>query len=172
MTCDLCTKNEATVHLTEIINDQSRELHLCESCAKEKGTAAGQQFGLGELLAGLAEFGPKLEAEAKLKPVCPKCGMTYDDFRKTGRLGCGTCYEAFRKFLAPLLKRIHGSTKHEGRQPIFMKAKTAAASKEDVNTLKERLKAAVTAESFEEAIHLRDQIRALEIKPKKKKSGK
>ena len=170
MTCDLCSKNEATVHLTEIINDQTRELHLCEQCAKEKGSAAAQDFGLGDLLAGLADFGPKTEEGTKTKLVCPKCGCTYDDFRKSGRLGCGTCYETFRRFLAPLLKRIHGSAKHEGKMPtVAVSAPSAVVEgKEDLEVLKERLKAAVASESFEEAIQLRDKIRVLESKLKKK----
>jgi len=141
----------------------------------EKGSAAAQDFGLGELLAGLVDFGPKVEEGTKPKPVCPTCGMTYDDFRKIGRLGCGTCYRTFRKFLGPLLKRIHGSTRHEGKSPAAAMTPPPALDleKEDLDVLKERLKTAVTSESFEEAIRLRDQIRALETKPKpKKKSGR
>jgi hypothetical protein len=53
MTCDLCSKNEATVHLSEVINDQTRELHLCEACAREKGAeAAGLFSASGEQLLG------------------------------------------------------------------------------------------------------------------------
>ena len=36
MVCDVCAVNQATVHLTEIIDEQMTELHLCESCAKSK----------------------------------------------------------------------------------------------------------------------------------------
>ncbi len=169
MTCDLCGKNEATVHLTEMIDDQTRELHLCEPCAREKGAAAASPFGLAELLAGLADFGAKLEGETRPKPTCPRCKMTYDDFRKTGRLGCGECYETFHRFLGPLLKRIHGSTQHVGRGPSET-APQKAPAEEDLPRLKERLKAAVASEEFEEAAHLRDRIRALESK-KKERTG-
>jgi len=30
MLCDVCVKNAATVHLTEIIDESMTELHLCE----------------------------------------------------------------------------------------------------------------------------------------------
>ncbi|HUW57720.1 MAG TPA: hypothetical protein VMZ92_13860 [Planctomycetota bacterium] len=35
--CQICKKNVATVHLTEIIKDKKREIHLCEGCARKKG---------------------------------------------------------------------------------------------------------------------------------------
>lgn len=173
MTCDLCGKNKAAVHLTEIVNGQKRELHLCEFCAKEKGVEASAQFptplfgaGLPELLAGLSDFGVKLEAGEKAKLVCSQCGMTYEDFRKSGRLGCSNCYKAFERFLAPLLKRIHGAAQHVGKTPM-MAAPKKAAGKASLMQLKERLKTAVAQEDFEEAVRLRDQIRMLEKKPRK-----
>ena len=169
MTCDLCGKNDAAVHLTEMINDETRELHLCESCAREKGAQTAQQFGLAELLAGLADFGAKPESGGPARPkvTCPQCGMTYEDFRKSGRLGCGGCYEAFHRYLAPLLKRIHGSTQHVGREPAAAAPQAAEPAKDDLDRLKQSLKEAIAAEAFEEAVRLRDRIRALEKKEKR-----
>lgn len=169
MVCDLCGKNEATVHLTEQFNDQMRELHLCEMCAHEKGQAALEQFGLSDLLAGLADFGLTPEGRKTAQKVaCPQCGMTYEDFRKIGRLGCGHCYQSFERYLSPLLKKIHGSTHHVGRVP------TQAAqvpSHDHLEVLRSRLKAAIAAEAFEEAARLRDQIRALEKQHREKQGG-
>ncbi len=174
MTCDLCGEKEATVHFTEIIDDQTRELHLCEACAQEKGALSAQHFGLADLLAGLADFGTKLEGAPPPKTKCPGCGMTYEDFRKSGRLGCGRCYEAFRQSLAPLLKRIHGSTQHMGKAPpeeaAPVKGKVPKES-EDLAALKERLRQAVAQEAFEEAARLRDRIRAMESRKKSKGSS-
>ena len=180
MTCDLCSKNEATVHLTEVVNDQTRELHLCESCAREKGQETQQYFtgGLAELLAGLSDLGTKLPGGAAVQGItCPKCGLTYEDFKKVGRLGCDECYDAFHRVLGPLLKRIHGSTQYLGKLPPAPATKpkpaapaAAAATAEpkpDLAQLKEQLKAAVAAESFEEAVRLRDKIRILEGKQKR-----
>lgn len=53
MNCNLCGLNEATIHLTEIVNDQMIEIHLCETCAEEKGTDFKTHFNFGDLLAGL-----------------------------------------------------------------------------------------------------------------------
>ena len=122
MLCDVCGKNPATVHLTEIIDDQMNELHLCEECAREKSAAMEQQFGLSDLLAGMAEVSKPSAKELETPAVkCPTCGLSYADFKKIGRLGCGECYTVFRKYLAPLLKRIHGSTQHSGKSPLNVK---------------------------------------------------
>ncbi len=66
MLCDICGKNPATVHLTEIIDDQMNELHLCEECARQKSAQMEQQFGLSDLLAGMAEFGKPDSKEAEV----------------------------------------------------------------------------------------------------------
>src|SRR3989338_1987324 len=106
MLCEVCGKKEATVHLTEVVNDKITKLHLCENCAKEKGSEMEEHFGLNDLLAGLADLGTTVEPKHAESIKCPKCGFTYQDFSRVGRFGCGECYEAFKKHIAPLLKRI------------------------------------------------------------------
>lgn len=162
MLCDICKKNPATVHLTEIIDDQMNELHLCEECARQKSVQMEQQFGLSDLLAGLAEFNkPNQDKEAQdLK--CPNCGLAYSDFKKIGRLGCGECYSAFKKYLGPLLKRIHGSNMHVGKTPL--RVAVALKKRIDISELRQKLQKAVQAEAFEEAARLRDQIKEMEKK--------
>jgi protein arginine kinase activator len=173
MTCDICGKNPATVHLTEIIDDQMNELHLCEECAHKKSAQMEQQFGLSDLLAGLAGFEKQKDEKEGLVLKCPNCGMTFKDFKKIGRLGCGECYAAFRSFLGPLLKRIHGSNLHCGKTPGSRIAKLtrrkaevretrAPARIDSVQELRIRLQKAVEAEAYEEAARLRDQIKELE----------
>jgi len=163
MLCDICGKNPATVHLTEIIDEQMNELHLCEDCARHKSAAMEQQFGLSDLLAGMADFEKPSSKEEEIVTVkCPSCGLTYADFKKIGRLGCGECYNVFRKYLAPLLKRIHGSNQHIGKNPV--KTKTAAKNKAGLPELKNQLQKAIQQEAFEEAARLRDQIKEMEAK--------
>jgi len=166
MRCDVCHKNEATVHLTEIINNKVTKLHLCEQCAREKSMEMEEHFGLADLLSGLADLvpvvGEKQNAAFDAKLKCPLCGFTFQDFRKMGRLGCPKCYDTFKAQLSPLLKKIHGSDTHIGKTPV--KAETAGNKQALLDDLKARLEALVKAEEFEQAAHLRDQIRALEKK--------
>jgi protein arginine kinase activator len=168
MLCDVCGKNPATVHLTEIIDEQMNELHLCEECARHKSAAMEQQFGLSDLLAGMADFEKPSSSSKEEEPVtakCPSCGLTYADFKKIGRLGCGECYNVFRKYLAPLLKRIHGSNQHIGKNPVKVKVATKLYKKKSgLPELKNQLQKAIREEAFEEAARLRDQIKEMEAK--------
>jgi protein arginine kinase activator len=154
--CEACGKNEATVHLTEIVNDKVTKLNLCEDCAKEKGAEMEEHFGLSDLLAGLADPGVTAKPEAVATAQCQSCGFTYQDFRKMGRLGCGECYEAFKKELSQLLKRIHSADRHVGKVPL-----TAGKTIKDTRTIQElkmRMEKAIQSEEFEEAARLRDRI--------------
>ena len=163
MLCDICGKNEATVHLTEIVNEQITELHLCEDCAQQKSMQMEQQFGLSDLLAGLADFELPVETPEKISIECQNCHLTYKDFKKIGRLGCSECYKYFKKYLASLLKRIHGSNQHVGKVPAKLIGGAKAKKKlYTLTELKEKLQKAIAAEEFEEAARLRDQIRQFE----------
>lgn len=178
MQCDICGKKKATVHLTEIVDQQMSEMHLCEECARQKSVQMEQQFGLADLLAGLADMGTKggatnkdaaAAAAAKTAAItCVKCGTSYDDFRKFGRLGCGHCYISFKEQLDALLKKIHGSNHHLGKMIAKSKRSTATVKnkKDDLGSLRQDLQEAIHSEDFEKAALIRDKIRELEKKDK------
>ena len=161
MVCELCKQTQATVHLTEIVNEQMTELHLCEACANQKGAQVESHFGLSDMLSGLADFGKAQEPEEVSSKACPTCGMTYDDFRKVGRLGCADCYATFKRSLGSLLKRIHGAPIHVGKSPLRL-LKPSKVAKSELLDLKRKLERAIEGEEFEEAAKLRDQIRRAE----------
>ena len=103
-----------------------------------------------------------LEPEKGDKIKCPACGFTYGDFKKVGRLGCGECYEAFKKQLTPLLKRIHSADRHVGKVPLTV-GKTIKDTR-NLQELRMKMEKAIQFEEFEEAARLRDQIKELEKK--------
>lgn len=169
MLCDVCGKSVATVHLTEIIDDQMAELHLCENCARAKSMEMEQQFGLADLLAGLSNLGGQVESQASAGAKCPNCGLTYENFKKMGRLGCSECYKSFKLYLNPLLKKIHGSIQHTGRSPVNKPQESPVkpvvkVKVSQVQELKNQLQSAIQKEEFEKAAGLRDKIKELEKK--------
>lgn len=182
MLCDICGKNQATVHLTEIVDEQMTELHLCEECARQKSIQMEQQFGLSDLLAGLADFGKGAEQQELSKVRCSSCNLSYDDFKKIGRLGCSNCYSSFMKYLMPLLKRIHGTTVHTGKVPEGVPVteapkraeplKIQPSQQSELLDLRRKLQEAIRVENFEEAARLRDRIKELETKAKTQESKK
>ena len=127
MLCDSCHKNIATVHLTEIVNDKVAEMHICQACAQSKSQGFTQQPNISNFLSGLVSAG-RTKKEEQI-PKCPVCGFNYSDFRKKGRLGCDQCYTTFRRQLLPLLKKIHGATRHTGKIPLNIKRSVSPEGK-------------------------------------------
>ena len=171
MLCENCKEKEAVIHLTQIVENTVTTMHLCEPCAAEKGVETGSsvaKFPLGDFLASLGKGGSAEPAnEAGLDVPCKSCGATLRDFQKSGRLGCASCYDAFDNNLKDLLRRLHGSTHHEGK--VYRAAPRASLGKgqpeeplDVLDDLKDQLRRAVEAENFELAAELRDRIRVLE----------
>ena len=163
MRCEICNKEEATVHLTEVVNDKVTKLHLCEKCAKEKSNEMQSHFGLTDLLSGLMDLGSPIEGgalEESLTVKGPLCSMTFYDFRKTGRFGCGKCYDTFGKNLSELLRKIHGSDRHVGKRPF--KDETRPEEKSGLQRLRNELNELVMREEFEKAAIVRDRIKDLD----------
>jgi len=156
-----CGKKIATIHVTEIINGEKKELHLCEDCAKEKKlllASTPQVVDLSEMLGKIVAAATESEDEELNEAVCPECGITFREFRASGRFGCPKDYEVFRKGVEPLLERIHGTSEHRGKRP----ARPAAARRRDrLAQLRAELEKAVAAEEYERAARIRDQIYAL-----------
>ncbi|MBD3265013.1 MAG: hypothetical protein GF375_07910, partial [Candidatus Omnitrophica bacterium] len=115
MLCDICKKNTATVHLTEIVKDKIVEMHICKSCAQEKSGEIKGQFQKPDSPSGLSAGENIKKSSEYLK--CPKCGMFFKDFKRKGKFGCDNCYEAFKEIIIPLVKKIHASDKHRGKSP-------------------------------------------------------
>lgn len=166
MLCQNCKKREATVHLTEIVNNTKNEIHLCEECAQAKGVAIKAQIeglDIPEFFGQLAESGSKQLAKKEVAGQgarCSNCGLSFEDFRQGGKFGCPQCFASFRDSLLGLLDRIHGSTQHRGKLP--RRASRRISHQKEIMELKEELKNAVSQEAYERAAELRDKLRKLE----------
>ena len=135
-----------------------QKVNLCESCSKEKGVSDPTGFALADLLLGLGAAQQIERGQPSQR--CPVCGFTQADFKKTGRLGCSSCYDTFADGLATLLKGMHKGLRHTGRMPARLSRRFALADR--VKNLEGELKQAVTDEKYEDAARLRDEIRQLE----------
>jgi protein arginine kinase activator len=162
MLCNFCKKNEAKVHLTQIVDNKMQKVDLCEACSKEKGVSDPTGFSLADLLLGLgaAQEMEKASGGAELK--CPHCGFTQADFKKAGRLGCSECYTAFAEGLEGLLKSMHKGPKHVGKVP--QSVRQIHDFVERVKSLQKRLDKAISEEDFEQAASCRDEINQLKQK--------
>jgi protein arginine kinase activator len=160
MTCQKC-REEASVHLTEAIDGQVREVHLCGPCARKAGLALegpSPDLGLETVVQTLilAHVGELVGELAQC--ACPDCGLRYMEFRTGGRLGCPGDYDAFGRGLLPLLRRAHGASRHVGKVPRRRPKAT------DRLHLRAKLRAAIVREDYEEAARLRDRLRPKDLR--------
>jgi len=164
--CQKCDR-PATHKFTRVVEGQAMDFFFCPEHAAEFSPLQKKsqaQMNLAELLAGLlkSEQGQKAaegEEAAEVDLRCPKCGLSYRQYKKTMLLGCSHCYQAFEKQLAHDLRRYHGTIRHRGRQQELPQAERS--DEEKLEALRKRLTLAVDDEDFELAAQLRDQIRQL-----------
>jgi protein arginine kinase activator len=158
--CSRCSK-PATLHITELKGGDVHALHLCESCAHEYLTHVdvGQADDEAEEFLKPPKPGEE-ESDEVSQLVCPGCGISFKEFRAQGRLGCPQCYVVFETELLPLLENIHGETQHTGKVP--RRAPAASRRQYELIRLRNQLRSAVEAESYEDAARLRDEIQKLD----------
>jgi protein arginine kinase activator len=165
MKCQKCDR-QATFHITDLIDGEPSEVHLCEQCATQFLTPTQDESqevlpAMAGLLAQHLAVGETADELARLdQRACPVCGITFLQFRKQGRLGCPHDYVFFEKELEPLLISIHDQTRHMGKVP--KRCPHGADQQTQLIRLRREMKEAVTTEEYERASELRDQIRAIE----------
>ena len=176
MECQECQKRPATLHLTQFINGQRKEIHVCEVCATEKGyfSYTEDANSLQDLLTGLFNLDTSKMHHQVLNQInelqCEQCGMTISEFNKIGKFGCATCYETFSSRLDSILRRVHaGNTKHTGKIPKRTGVKLQV--KKEVEHYRKQLQHLIEAEEFEKAAEVRDKIKELERQDKSNEAG-
>ena len=93
MLCDECGQNQATIHIATIIGGKKKDENLCPQCWQKRNAQILGGLSVGNLLSQLLGAQPQQEEDKSLR--CGKCGMTFAEFQKSGRLGCANCYAAF-----------------------------------------------------------------------------
>lgn len=167
MLCERCGDNEASVHLTRIINGSKEEIHLCEECARNSSQLNMDDSNLSfqSLLSGILNNNftgansSVFENNTSDKLVCDNCGLSYQEFTKNGLFGCENCFEVFENKLDALFKRIHGNIRHTGKMPLLFKQKFEVES--EISKLQNKMQTAVDEEDFEKAAEIRDKIHAI-----------
>lgn len=159
MLCEKCKKNNATVRIMRKEADGYREYALCQACAYEKVTQ-----NPASLLKELLSKEISSEASARVEPdtgeACPSCGITYKQFRRVGRLGCGECYDVFSDKLETIMTKVHNANSHFGKTPMV--SSDLRDRRLSLRSLRQQLNRALECEDFKSAVTLRDQIRDLE----------
>ena len=124
MLCENCGKKEANVRYSENINGVKKEMYLCEECSRKLGITDKIDFRIpsidfsdffGSFLEDFTtpDYMPLLNEAKQIK--CDICGSTFEDIINTGKYGCSNCYDVFEDRMDPILKKLQGSNRHNGR---------------------------------------------------------
>lgn len=178
MLCENCKKREANVRYSENINGVKKEMHLCEDCSKKLGITDKIDFRMptfdfsnffGSFLEDFStpDFMPLLNEVKLIK--CDSCDSTFEDIINTGRYGCANCYDVFEDRMDPILKKLQGANRHNGRlgkisdNNVKFERKEEQKNKENIDNklekLQEDLKRAIKEERYEDAAKIRDEIK-------------
>jgi protein arginine kinase activator len=168
MLCDRCKKNEATVHITKIVNGIKQEINLCEKCAMENGELSfvpqinfASPFSFQNILSGIMDYmNAPNETAASFDITCKNCGTSYREFKKTGLVGCSECYKEFSKILKPVIKRVQANLEHTGKIP--KRSGEKIINRRNLMKLKQDLQKAIALEEYEKAAQIRDKIKELQ----------
>ena len=88
MECSNCGSPSAKLH-KRLVDGAEIQMCLCSACYEKLYSKSDVSERFARLF---GDSGKK----AKIKKVCHSCGITLEEFRNTGLLGCTGCYTAFR----------------------------------------------------------------------------
>ncbi|MEY4798069.1 MAG: hypothetical protein RI978_370 [Verrucomicrobiota bacterium] len=149
--CQGCTQPCST-YFTLVSGGKAESFGCCQACPVVTAPVAGG-------LLPSVELGYKLSVPSPTgRGRCPSCGFRWQDFERTHRIGCPTCYQAHTEQVLATIARLQPGMAHQGRRPQALTADRQAK----LAACQALLAEAVKEEDFESAAALRDQIVALE----------
>lgn len=127
MKCQRCKEREASVQIVQQISGKKPQTFmLCDVCARELGISIPTFPMTGSFSSNpFAIMGNVFQSnfglgadDMSVKPAdrCSQCKMTFEEFKKTGFLGCPHCYETFSAQMDPVFVRTQMGSKHVGRK--------------------------------------------------------
>lgn len=166
MQCQRCHKNIASVRYAEVIDGEVIEQHICQECIQLKQDPAHVGFEFSKPSPFVrndrhATASSDRGATHRRAQSCQSCSTVLNTITTTGKVGCSTCYESFPSTIDTLLEGLHAGTSHTGKVPNLDDARARARA--DLHAKRTLLKSSLTAERYEEAATLRDEIRSLEL---------
>ena len=155
MLCTNCGKEPAQQY-TRTVDGKVVTVELCPSCYNKLYPEKESNFFLSVL-----------NSMDCADSVCPVCGMTFGEFRRTGLLGCAGCYEAFRTPLAKTVRSVQATVLHTRARPAWAEAegrygplRVYVTRRE---TLREEMEEAMRTHDYERAQRLQRALKAMSV---------
>ena len=151
--CQNCGERLSIMTINTTVAGQSKELCLCENCARKMGLISPAKTG---------DAYEQILFSSKSERSCPNCGMKESEFNETGYAGCSVCYYVFSD-AAKMCEKWHGKSKHNGKV-----SNSAVLSKTRLGTLMLRLRKASLEGNSEQIRQIKQEIQMLEATNAKK----
>ena len=178
MKCEICHEADAAAVIHVKKDGEEKELFVCKSCAakarhptKKKpaqdpdrpvlefdGDEEPPEFVKNLVEATLGFMKGVVENGHRTHSKCPSCKTTWEQIKKSGRLGCPNCWKVFSKSIRETFLGGQYGPKHVGAMPATVTGEASRAY------LERELKAAVAREDFKRAASLKRLIDALDKK--------
>lgn len=116
--CELCRQRRAEFAVSRMVGGRCRdEWRLCAACAgdNERVLCGDSSLSLAELLEVCIGRLSVSEGEQNRTKVCPGCGNTVEEAKRTGMMGCSMCYVSFRDDIESLITKLHGFSLSQGK---------------------------------------------------------
>lgn len=161
MLCEKCKLNNANVKYIQNLNGKKIEHNLCNSCFNNLNY--DNNF-MNDFFSSFFTSGLFLN-DYEDNYICNVCGNTLESLKKSGKMGCVNCYNIFRNKLDYIFNNMQEKNIHIGKSPKNLqtfKPNLEEDNKENIQNLKQKLNIAIEKEDYEQAIEIRDKIKALE----------
>lgn len=177
--CDLCGRKDGLIEVHVYYEQKPQKLSLCTSCAikilednpsKERELSALMEKGgqavfqmITEMRSLLSEIASQIHTieTQRAKKVTKQClcGLTQEDFKENGYLGCPWCYETFKENIHSLLVDIERSSTHKGIIPP--RYTYLMVIQKEIDYLRRRLKHLISQEAYEEAAKVHRRLKRI-----------
>ena len=162
MVCDFCREREAVIFLEQVSGGgQKRKLNMCMECAMERGISSDPrsiEASLGNLFREFAQVSKMIALDNSR--MCPVCGTSIGEIRKTGLVGCPECYAIFKSDVRKFMEGRGIRGQYSGTMPERLA--TVHSVLNDRMILQNKMEAAAAEENYEKAAMYRDYLKALE----------
>lgn len=176
--CSICGELEAVIFVKIVSDNGVEEKGLCASCAAkylenkedikelnlvdERLTQVIEE--MKDLLAGIVANISAISVimnnqNESTESTCSNCGMTFEEFKESGRLGCPYCYSSFHTYIEDFVFELERGSTHKGRMPE--KFARLYVFKKELQFLNTQLKRMVDTENYEQAEIIRRRLEKL-----------
>jgi len=177
--CDLCGQQKGGIEIQVYRDQKPQKLFLCTECAlkllennsfsKDQTLKLVEANGnevfqmITEMRSLLSEIASQIHAIETQKSTPTQkqclCGLTYEEFKESGYLGCPWCYETFREDVDNLLHEIERGCLHRGMIP--QRYTYLLIVQKELDYLKRQLQRFVAQEAYEEAARVQRKIKRI-----------